>query len=66
MEDVIVNTANKRLTRSQAIRAKCIDCCCGQVYEVKKCTVTHCPLWTYRMGKEVELNTPKLPENTTP
>ena len=43
----------ERLTRSQAIRAKCIDCCGGQPYEVKKCTVTSCPLWNYRMGREV-------------
>jgi hypothetical protein len=50
----------ERLTRGQAIKAKCVDCCGGQVYEVKKCTVTHCPLWIYRNGKEVSENTPKL------
>lgn len=54
----------ERLTRSQAIRAKCIDCCCGQKNEVRNCTATNCPLWTYRLGKEVEQNTPKLSENT--
>ena len=54
----------ERLTRSQAIRAKCIDCCCGQRNEVRNCTVTHCPLWIYRLGKEATQNTPKLPENT--
>ena len=54
----------ERLTRGQAIKAKCLDCCCGQYAEVKKCTVTNCPLWSYRLGKEVVENTPKLPQNT--
>ena len=52
----------ERLTRSQAIRAKCIDC--GQVYEVSKCTVTNCPLWSFRMGKEVGDNAPKRTKRT--
>lgn len=54
----------ERLTRSKAIKAKCLDCCCGQYTEVKKCPATKCPLWTYRLGKEVTENTPKLPQNT--
>ena len=54
----------ERLTRSQAIRAKCIDCCCGQKNEVRNCPMTTCPLWNYRLGKEVTENTPKLVENT--
>ena len=54
----------ERLTRGKAIKAKCLDCCCGQYTEVKKCTVTTCPLWIYRLGKEVEENTPKLGEKT--
>ena len=54
----------ERLTRGKAIRAKCLDCCCGNSAEVRKCTITTCPLWIYRMGVEVTENTPKLPENT--
>ena len=54
----------KRLTRSKAIREKCLDCCCGSAYEVRQCTATNCPLWIYRLGKEVEQNTPKLGQNT--
>lgn len=46
----------ERLTRKQAIRAKCLDCCCGQASEVRKCTVTNCPLWIYRLGKETNEN----------
>lgn len=38
------------MTPLKAIRAKCIDCCCGQMYEVTKCVCDDCPLWEYRMG----------------
>jgi hypothetical protein len=33
------------------IRAKCLDCCCGQQSEVRRCTAVGCALWPYRMGK---------------
>jgi hypothetical protein len=33
-----------------AIRAKCIDCCCGNAAEVRKCVATDCALWPFRMG----------------
>ena len=42
----------KRLTRGQAIRAKCLDCCGGQKAEVRRCHIRDCPLWPYRMGRE--------------
>jgi hypothetical protein len=32
------------------VRAKCLDCCCGQESEVRKCTAFGCSLWPYRMG----------------
>ena len=35
----------------KVIRAKCLDCCCGDRVEVKHCTVIHCDLHPYRMGK---------------
>lgn len=41
-----------RLTATKSIRAKCLDCCCGQQAEVRRCTVKTCALWRYRMGKE--------------
>jgi hypothetical protein len=34
----------------KVIRAKCVDCCGGQVGEVRKCVATTCPLWSFRMG----------------
>lgn len=42
----------ERVSRSKAIRLKCIDCCCGQMAEVRKCPATNCALWRYRMGRE--------------
>lgn len=42
----------KRITRGKAIRLKCLDCCCGNNTEVRRCTATGCPLWRYRMGSE--------------
>ena len=44
----------ERVSRSKAIRLKCIDCCCGNMAEVRRCPVASCPLWRYRMGKEVK------------
>ena len=44
----------KRLTRGQAIRAKCLDCSGFQPIEVKLCPVVNCPLWVYRLGYEVD------------
>lgn len=42
----------ERITRGKAIRLKCLDCCCGNSAEVRRCPVTDCPLWRYRMGSE--------------
>jgi hypothetical protein len=44
----------EHIGRAKAIRLKCIDCCCGNTAEVRKCPATHCPLWRYRMGKEIK------------
>lgn len=43
-----------RVTRSKAIRLKCIDCMCGQVNEVRLCSCKNYPLWNYRLGHEVD------------
>lgn len=37
-------------TPIKAIRAKCLECCCGQYAEVKACAITDCSLHPYRMG----------------
>lgn len=35
----------------KAIKAKCLDCCCGDRTEVKDCPAKDCPLWMFRLGK---------------
>lgn len=40
-----------KLTPMRAIRAKCLDCSCGQIQEVKECAITKCSLYPYRFGK---------------
>ena len=37
-------------TPLKAIRAKCLDCTCGQFIEIRECSVESCPLYEYRMG----------------
>lgn len=39
------------MTPMKAIRAKCLDCCCGQVNEVRHCPVNACTLYPFRFGK---------------
>jgi hypothetical protein len=34
----------------KAIRARCLDCCCGNAAEVRKCTAVACPSWPFRLG----------------
>ena len=49
--------ADKILTPLKAIRAKCMDCCCGQAKEIKLCNLKNCPLYPYRMGKRPTVDT---------
>lgn len=39
----------KEITRGQAIRAKCMECCNFQTQEVRNCENTTCALWPFRM-----------------
>ncbi len=38
----------------QAVRRKCLDCCCFQPAEVRECPVSTCGLWPYRLGRDPE------------
>jgi len=38
------------LSPIKAIRANCIDCCGGQLKEVRECPAVDCPLYPFRMG----------------
>lgn len=41
----------EKITRSKAIRLKCLDCCGGVAAEVRSCAMDSCPLHPFRMGK---------------
>ena len=45
---------SERIGRAKAIRLKCLDCCCDQPSEVRNCPCTACPLWRFRMGREIK------------
>ena len=57
-----------KMTPMKAIRAKCLDCCAGQVAEIRHCELENCPLHPYRFGKRPKEGTDttpgSLPENT--
>lgn len=38
----------------KALRAKCLDCCCEQAAEVRKCHIANCSLHPYRFGTDPE------------
>ena len=40
----------KKITPLRAIRNKCLDCCVGQLNEIKACPSVNCPLWKFRLG----------------
>jgi len=46
----------------RALRARCLDCCCGQPNEVRKCISVDCPSWPFRMGKNPFRRKPKMSE----
>ncbi len=41
---------DKPLSRARAIRAKCLECQCGNAAEVRRCQMVDCTLWPYRSG----------------
>jgi hypothetical protein len=48
MRSNIFKKAFERESRSNALKAKCLDCCCFMIPEITNCTVETCPLWSYR------------------
>ena len=56
-----------KATPLKAIRQKCLDCCAGQVAEIRRCELKNCPLFPYRFGKRPKGYTDTadggLPEN---
>jgi hypothetical protein len=48
---VAAKAGHKPMSPMKAIRRKCLDCCCGQIVEVKLCEAVACPLWPFRAGR---------------
>ena len=44
------------MTRKEAIRVKCLDCCAGSRVEVRRCDNEDCSLWPYRLGTHTRIN----------
>ena len=55
-------TESKRIGLRAAINAKCVDCCCGQKAEVRRCQITACSLWSVRPYQSKEQTGPKKPQ----
>lgn len=51
---------------AKAIRAKCLDCCCGVQSEVARCHLTSCSLWPFRMGKSPWLSNARKDADNPP
>lgn len=45
------NTLETPTSPIKAIRARCLDCCCGSAGEVRICDIRTCPLHPFRSGK---------------
>ena len=52
----------KVLTPLKAMRAKCLDCCCGSAKEVQLCPCTDCSLYPYRLGRSPTIKKRELTE----
>ena len=44
----------------KALRETCLDCCCGNAAEVRKCVAVDCPSWPFRLGKNPFRKKPEL------
>lgn len=51
----------EKLIMSKSIRKYCLWCCGDDPKEVRMCVSTNCPLWRYRLTKEVEAPGTRLP-----
>ena len=45
----LIIMGHRKQTPLQAIRSKCLDCCCGSPKEVTECTARSCALWPFRL-----------------
>jgi len=45
------NAPERASTALKSIRAKCLECSCGSVAEVRACGLSNCPLYRFRFGR---------------
>lgn len=50
-EEQLKKIGHNRIPPMKAIRLKCLDCCCGNAAEVRRCSILDCPLWPFRLGR---------------
>ena len=50
-QDELRRLGHQPMTPLQALRAHCLDCSCFDPGEVRQCTVTRCPSWPFRFGR---------------
>ena len=48
--DELQIVGHERMSPLKALRLRCIDCCAGSAYQVRRCTAVTCPSWPFRMG----------------
>jgi hypothetical protein len=46
----LTELGHQRRPLLRAIRANCVECCAGLEAEVRRCRMSACPMWPYRMG----------------
>ena len=49
--DVARKAGHTPISPLRAIRARCLDCCAGQVSEIRLCEAVKCPAWPFRAGR---------------
>lgn len=54
------------VTPIKIIRAKCVDCSGGSIYEPTYCQVFDCPAWLWRLGKRPKTVAKTRPELLDP
>ena len=49
--DELQALGHERMSPLKALRLRCVDCCAGSTYEVRRCTAVECPSWPFRLGR---------------
>ena len=55
-----MSTTKKELLNT--IKAKCLECTCDQIMEVKLCPSKGCPLWPFRLAKDPHITPRQMSE----